>query len=111
MSLILISIVTLALTFVTDCMASKQEKLTNKHLVIAAEPWPPYLVLTKNDDGEVEAEGYLWDHVKFFLNARNCTYTLMISPHGTLGYCAMPNNCSGLIGMVNRNEVDFAIGI
>ena len=105
-----VGVVILALTFGTNVSASKQEKLTNKHLVIAAEPWPPYVVMTKNGNGEVEAGGFYWDYVKFWLNARNCTYTLMISPYGTRGHCTMPNNCSGLIGMVNRNEVDFAIG-
>ena len=91
-------------------MASKQEKLTNKHLVIAAIPWPPYIEMSINQDGEVEAKGYLWDYINFVLSARNCTHTLMISPYKQLGYCPMPNNCTGLTGMVNRNEVDFAIG-
>ena len=103
-------IVILLLTCGTDVSASKQEKLTNRHLLIAAEPWPPYITMTKREDGEVEAEGLFWDYVKFWLSARNCSYTLVISPHGTRGTCVMPNNCSGLLGMVNREEVDFAIG-
>ena len=102
-------IVILTHTFGTDVLASTQEKLTNKHLVIATEAFPPFVELTRNDDGEVEVKGVLWDYVKFWLTARNCTYDLVISNYGSAGHCAMPNNCSGVLGMVNRNEVDLAI--
>ena len=94
------SIVILALTFGKEALASKQEKLTNKHLVIAADPWPPYITMNVNEDGEVKAEGFFWDFVKFWLDARNCTYTLSISPYGTRGHCVARDNCIGSIGMV-----------
>ena len=106
-----VSIFVFVSTFALNIWAYKQEKLTNKHLVIAAEPWPPYITMRKNENGKVEAEGFYWDYVKFWLKARNCTFNLMISPYGTRGHCPKPNNCTGLIGMVNRNEVDFAIGM
>ena len=91
-------------------LTSKQEKLTNKHLVIAAEPWPPYVVLTEGVEGELRVEGLSWEYVKFWLYARNFTYTVIRSPDESFGWCSQPNNCTGIVGMVNRKEVDFALG-
>ena len=88
--------------------AQKQEKMTNKHLVIAAGSWPPIIVKTKSEDGKHEIESILWDHVKFWIHARNFTYTIVRQDYW--GYCTEINNCTGMIGMVNRKEVDFALG-
>ena len=99
-----------AITFIfapACVLTSEQERLTNKHLVIAAAPWPPYVVITKGDDGKIQVEGLIWDAVKFWLYARNFTYTVVLSSEG---FCSQPNNCTGTIGMVNRKEVDFALG-
>ena len=78
--------------------------------MIAAEPWPPYVVLTEGVEGELIVEGLSWEYVKFWLYARNFTYTVVISYDGRAGFCSEPNNCTGTIGMVNRKEVDFALG-
>ena len=102
-----------AITFIfapACVLTSEQERLTNKHLVIAAAPWPPHIVITKEDDGKIQVEGIGWDYVKFWLDARNFTYTVVISYDGTAGFCSEPNNCTGTLGMVNRKEVDFALG-
>ena len=98
----------LLLTFEKGASASKQEKLTNKHLVIAASSWPPYVELTKGADGKIQVEGFIWEVVKFWLYARNFTYSVV--RQNTFGWCHKPNNCTGLLGMVNRKEVDFALG-
>ena len=94
----------------TCVLTSNMETLNNKHLVIAAEPWPPYSVFTEGADGEIRVEGLFWDYVKFWLYARNFTYTVVRSSDGTWGWCSEPNNCTGMIGMVNRKEVDFVLG-
>ena len=51
------------------------------------------------------------DAINFWHYARNFSYTLVKSQDGQYGNCAKPTNCSGIIGMVQRNEVDFAIGL
>ena len=84
--------------------------MTNKHLRIAAEPWPPYITMEENVDGSVKMGGYCWDWIEFWQYARNFTFTVVRPPDGLWGTCVGPNNCTGLIGMVNRNEVDFALG-
>ena len=90
---------------------SKMGELANKHLIIAAEPWPPYTVITEDGDGKIRLEGIWWDHVKFWIYARNFTYTVVRSSDGSWGHCTQINNCTGMLGMVNRKEIDFALGI
>ena len=107
------SFVTLVLILGKDASAyatSKQEKLTNKHLVIAVEPWPPFVAITKGADGKIQVEGIGWELIKFWQYARNLTYTVVRSSDEYWGRCSEPNNCTGHIGMVNRHEVDFALG-
>ena len=91
-------------------LSARQEMMTNKHLRITHEPWPPFLTTKKNEDGTVSLGGPLGQCISFWQKARNITYTLVRPPDGLWGYCPEPNNCSGMIGQVNRKEVDFAIG-
>ena len=85
-------------------------KLSNKHLKMAARPFPPYLVINKEKNGQDTYSGLLWDLVEYVKKARNCTIAVVIPNDGLWGNCYGPNNCTGMIGMVNRREVDFAIG-
>ena len=41
--------------------------------------------------------------------ARNFTFFIVRPPNEDWGTCNGRNNCSGMIGMVNRREADFAI--
>ena len=109
MSLLLnTSIVILSLTLGRGALASKQEKMTNKHLVIAASPWPPYIVLSKGAGGKIQVEGITWEYVKFWLYARNFTYSVVYEE--LWGWCSEPNNCTGIFGMLQRKEADLALG-
>ena len=91
-----------------DVWPQVQEKMTNKHLVIASGSWPPFTVLTKSADGEEKIEGMYWDHVKFWIDARNFTYTIV--REDVYGYCT-ENNCTGMMGLLDKKEVEFALGI
>ena len=68
----------------------------NKHFKIGTVPHP------LND-----LIGKFLEYVK---NARNCTFKEVIPDDGLWGNCYGKNNCSGMIGLVDRKEVDFAIG-
>ena len=92
-------------------LSSRQMSLYNKHLKIGAVPFPPYLVRKKDKNGQESYSGILWDFVEYIQKARNCTFTVVIPPDGLGGNCFGKNNCTGMIGLVNRSEVDFAIGI
>ena len=102
--------------------------LSNKHLRIAAEPWPPFLsVYCLNGqektflwDWEADCpageervmDGFMWELLLFMKERRNFSFTLVHSVDGLWGgSCHGANNCTGMIGMVNRREVDFALGM
>ena len=85
--------------------SKRQMTLTDKHLQMGARPYPPYLVKKKES-----YSGLLWNLVEFIQKARNCTFTVVIPPDGKWGKCFGHDNCTGMLGMVSRKEVDFAIG-
>ena len=98
------------------------EALYNKHLNISAEAWPPFLIIyCPNGDekpwakdcpngGEESYDGVLWNLLLFLKEARNVSFTLKQSPDRLWGTCYGINNCTGMVGKVNRGEADFALG-
>ena len=98
------------------------------HMKVAASPWRPFLMWkcphhTKwygwTEEWEVDCpdkadkmfSGPFWELLSFIGQARNCTFQVVKSIDSLWGgYCYSSNNCSGMIGMVNRREVDFALG-
>ena len=97
----------------------KQESLRNKHLVIEGEFWNPYLMWTcpgfgldweEDCPGERTYDGVMWHLILFMQRARNFTFTLVHDADYEWGLCYAKDNCTGMIGMVNRREVDFALG-
>ena len=96
--------------------------LLNRHLKVAAWPWSPYIKFFCNekeiegaydcpDKGNMTYGGILWEFLNMVKLARNVTVSILSPPTPTWGYCHGVNNCTGMIGMVNRREVDFALGI
>ena len=91
------------------------EGLRNKHLTIIGEGWAPYLTYDwhKNDKGGYEFSNYrgiMWELILFMQKAKNFTITMAIPPDGEWGICHAQNNCTGMVGTVNRREVDLALG-
>lgn len=65
----------------------------------------------ESPDGIVDVKGgVLVDFFKFMKAARNFTYTIVREPDGIWGNCEGKHNCTGMVGMVLRGEVDFALG-
>lgn len=86
-------------------------EMSNKHFRIAAYEWEPYVSLNKAANGTVDVGGgVLVNFFKFMQGARNFTYTIVREPNGIWGNCVGRYNCTGMIGMVLRDEVDFALG-
>ena len=95
--------------------------LQNRHLKVAAAPWSPFFILYCNDNviywaddcpdkDNITYDGVLWEFLNMVKLVRNVTFSILRSPTNTWGYCHTMNNCTGMIGMVNRKEVDFALG-
>ena len=53
----------------------------------------------------------MWDLVLFMQKSRNFTFTMVSKAEYIWGECPEVDNCTGMLGMVNRREVDFALGI
>ena len=95
--------------------------LHNKHLKVAAEHWSPFFIVYCNekmvsrvadcpDKENITYDGVLWEFLNMVKHARNVTFSILSPPNNTWGYCHTMNNCTGMIGIVNRKEVDFALG-
>ena len=56
------------------------------------------------------SSGVMWELILFMQHARNFTFTITRPPNYDWGTCSGSSNCSGMIGLVNRKEADFAIG-
>ena len=56
--------------------------------------------------------GILWEFLMFMKQARNLSYTIVgIDDAWWGGTCFDSNNCTGMIGRVNRHEADIALGL
>ena len=82
----------------------------NKHFKIGAVHRPPASVLTKDENGQHVVGGLTGKFLEYVKNARNCTFEIVIPGDRQWGTCYGKNNCTGMIGLVNRTEVDLAIG-
>ena len=111
----------LCLKLFSKTAAIHHNSLQNRQLKVAAEPWRPFFVIYCDktelawdekcpEKGKLTYGGALWDLLKFIQQARNVTFLLMRGPSYEWGVCYGKNNCTGMIGMVDRKEVDFAIG-
>ena len=60
----------------------------------------------------ISYSGAFWELLTFVGQARNCSFSLVKSVDSLWGgNCYDDNNCTGMIGMANRKEVDFALGM
>ena len=99
--------------------------LSGKHLTIVAVPWKPFLMWKcPNDEDWTENwetdcpngdsrmySGIMWELLMFMQQARNFSFSLVgIDDDWWGGTCYDGNNCTGMIGRVNRHEADFALG-
>ena len=102
--------------------AKRRNVLQDKHLKVAAVHYYPNIIFYCNEKEMDRADdcpdkdnmtygGVLWEFLDMIKRARNVTFSILAPPTQTWGYCYSKNNCTGMIGMVNRREVDFALGI
>ena len=97
--------------------------LLSGHLKVAAATWSPFIIIKCNgkdiesvdndcpDEAKLTYTGILWEFLEWVKRKRNVTFSILRPSNPTWGYCHGMNNCSGMIGMVNRREVDFALGM
>ena len=104
-------ILTLCLVNCAYSITEVNQGLRNKHLIVEGEYWYPFLYFDKDEDGKtINHKGIMWDLLLFMQKARNFTFTFVSEADNVWGHCRSMNNSSGMIGMITRKEVDFALG-
>ena len=104
-------ILTLCLVNCALSIPEVHQGLRSKHLIIEGENWYPFLYFDWDEDGNtINHKGILWDLISFMQKARNFTFTFVSEADNVWGQCRSMNDSSGMIGMVTRKEVDFALG-
>ena len=93
-----------------DAIARNNNALSNQHLNIAYYEWDPMFRIHKDPGGKNTYSGILGKLLTLMETQRNITFTLLKVPGGVWGNCESENNCTGMIGMVNRKEADLALG-
>ena len=107
--------------------ALERQGLSNKHVKIVAVPWTPFLEwkcpedpdffwsdarITNCPNGDERLyRGILWELLRFMQQGGNFTFELMsVNDAFWGGTCYDNNNCTGMVGRVNRREADIGLG-
>ena len=88
--------------------AMEKNSIRGRHLILAAKEGAFF---KSNDNSAAEPyRGPIWMILKYLQEGLNFTFELNGPLDGTVGYIYDNGSWSGLIGMINRSEVDFGIG-
>ena len=93
-------------------MWDRRADLHGVHLRCAAAANPPFQIVTplKGDkEGQIMIDGYMADLWSELQRITNFSYVLYPSVDGSWGSLSDDGNWSGMIGMILRDEVDFAV--
>ena len=71
---------------------------------------PPFFVIQEGKNGQKKYSGVLWDIIEYIQQSRNCKITVVTPTDGGFGDCFKNGTCNGILGMINRSEVDFSLG-
>ena len=114
--------IAMASTLEMQFPAKLNNSLLNKHLKVAAEPYHSFIIFyckgrkmgatdKCSDRGSMTYGGALWELLKLVQLSQNVSFSILRPPSSPKwGDCYGMNNCTGMIGMVDRKEVDLAIG-
>ncbi|XP_069952365.1 glutamate receptor ionotropic, delta-2-like [Cherax quadricarinatus] len=90
-------------------LADGRAFLNGRHMVVATIERPPFITLTMVGQDITEAKGFCMEMLQEMAKRFNFTYKMVVSYDGKWGV-AMPNGTyDGLVGMVQRKMVDFAV--
>ena len=87
---------------------AEKNSIRNSHLILAAKEGAFFK--SNGDSAKEPYRGPIWMILKYLQEALNFTFELKRPLDGTVGYIYENGSWSGLVGMINRSEVDFGIG-
>ena len=99
-------------TFYTLCfcvMESAGANFNGTQFRMAAETWVPYMTIFEKS-GVVSYSGIMPKILDYLQTSLNFTTSLARPEDGSWGAIDDKGNWGGMVGMVKRNEVDFALG-
>ena len=76
---------------------------------MAAETWKPFLIVSEESDRD-RFTGVMAKILDYLQISLNFSTSLARPPDGAWGALDDEGHWSGMVGMVKRNEVDFALG-
>jgi hypothetical protein len=96
------------LLFVTNLQ--QEHSLRGRHIEIAAESWMPWFKITETESGDISFDGVMFDVLGYLQESINFTYVIVRPTDKQWGVCNKQGNCNGMVGMVQRMDVDLALG-
>ena len=103
----------LLLLGLVEVIAKEDNVLNGRNLKMAAENWPPFFMIYEHPEypGYSMYFGVMEKLLEGLRGALNFSTTVVRPPDGSWGnYDPETRQWSGMVGMVYRNEVDFALG-
>ena len=85
------------------------EGFNGREFRMAAETWKPFFIISEEPDGS-SYSGVMAEILDYLQVSLNFTTSLARPPDGGWGAMDDQGSWSGMVGMVKRNEVDFALG-
>ncbi|TRY80468.1 hypothetical protein TCAL_13350 [Tigriopus californicus] len=79
------------------------------HYIVAGEIWPPWLERTNHSD-PMGFSGITWEILQRTSDILDFTFTFVQPEDGKWGSIDQSGEWNGMIGMIQRKEIDFAIG-
>ncbi|XP_076035263.1 uncharacterized protein LOC143021546 [Oratosquilla oratoria] len=80
-------------------------------LRIAAETWQPYFKIEHGTDGEMtKYSGIMWHILSIIADKMNFDFEILQPPDGLWGVETDNGSWNGMLGMIDRGEVNFSLG-
>ena len=79
------------------------------HFVVAADDWRPFFEVNMNSANK-SYNGVMFQLLEYVQKSLNFTYEIRQPADGQWGFVNKNGTVTGMVGMVSRNEVDFALG-
>ena len=102
-------IVLTPITFSLFNVNGAKHDFNGRNLRMAAELWDPWFLISE-ESGQEKYSGIMPKILEYLQVSLNFTTTLVRPPDGAWGAVDENGNWGGMVGMVKRNEVDFALG-
>ena len=84
--------------------------LTKNHFIVAADDWSPFFEVNAESSSDKPYSGIMLQLLEYVRESLNFTYEIRRPPDGQWGFVHKNGTVTGMVGMVNRSEVDFALG-